>query len=136
VGFSGAGPDTWLDLALARIRIGALLTPWTAFGAVSVAGRRLALGGPGRRVVVDEEPGRCRLRIGGRGLRVTAEVSAPPEAFVSWDYPNPSGPSRAVVNCSVADLSVRIDRAGRAPERLVAQATGVFERGREPSDGT
>jgi hypothetical protein len=35
------------------------------------------------------------------------------------------------VNCSVADVTVRIERPGRPAQRLVATASGVYERGRE-----
>jgi hypothetical protein len=129
-GLDVTNSGTWLDVALARIRIGRVLTPWSAFGAVSLDGRRFRLGGPGRRVVVREEPGSCRLRISGRRLRLTADVSAPPDAFVSWDYPNPSGPPRAVVNCSVADLSLRVDRRRQPPVEWTSAGRAVYERGR------
>jgi len=131
---TGAGTGTWLDIALARIRIGRVLTPWSAFGAVSLGGRRLRLGGPGRRVVVREEPARCQVRISGRRLRLTAEVSAPADAFVSWDYPNPAGPPRTVLNCSVADLSLRAERPRQPPVEWTAAARAVYERGRSTTD--
>jgi hypothetical protein len=91
----------------------------------------MPLGGAGRRVAVREEPGGCRLRLGGHGLRLSAVLTAPPGAFVTWDYPNPSGPPRTVVNCSVADLTVSLDGPGRQVERLTAEASAVYEHGRE-----
>ena len=133
VDFAGAGPDTWLDLALARIRIGSALSPWSAFGAASTGGRRIILGGPGRRISVREEPTGCRVRIRGWGLRATVDVSAPADAFAAWDYPapDPAAPPRDVVNCSVADLTLQVERSGQPTRQLVAAATGVYERGRE-----
>src|SRR3954463_53230 len=38
-------PDAWLELAIARVRIGGALTPWIANGAVAFAGGRFRLGG-------------------------------------------------------------------------------------------
>jgi hypothetical protein len=35
-----------------------------------------------------------------------------------------------VRNCSVADLAVRVERAGRAPVELAAQARAAYEWGR------
>lgn len=136
LGFAGAGPDTWLDLALARIRIGPLLTPWSASGAICLGGRRVTLGGPGRRVAVHEEAAGSRVHVSARGLRVTVDVSAPPGSFVSWDYPapDPGRPPRDVLNCSVADVTLEVEHGGRPAQRLVAAASGVYERGRERTD--
>src|SRR6201999_4441606 len=47
-------PDAWLELAIARVRVGGALTPWIANGAVCLGGQRFRLGGlahvPGVRV--------------------------------------------------------------------------------------
>ena len=63
----------------------------------------------------------------------TVEVSAPESACVAWDYPapDPAAPPRDVVNCSVADVTLRLEQPGRPAVRLAATATGVYERGRE-----
>ena len=45
----GAAPEAWLELVLARIRVGPARSPWTAMGALSLSGERIALGGLGRR---------------------------------------------------------------------------------------
>src|SRR6201999_277201 len=42
-----AEPDAWLELAIARVRVGGALSPWIANGAVSIGGRRHRLGGLG-----------------------------------------------------------------------------------------
>jgi hypothetical protein len=82
---------------------------------------------------VHEESTGCRLRIAGWGLRATVDVSAPADAVVAWDYPapDPAAPPRDVVNCSVADVTLQVERSGRPPRRLVAAASGVYERGQE-----
>lgn len=130
LGFDGAGPGTWIDVAVGRIRLGPLTTPWVANGAVSIDGERFALGGLGRRVAVVAEEDHCVLRLPGRGATATVSVSAPPEAFVTWDYANPDGSEHRVRNCSVADLAVRVERRGRPAVELRAPARGAYEWGR------
>jgi hypothetical protein len=132
LGFEGASPHTWLDVAVARVRIGPLLTPWVANGAVSVGGERIRVGGLGRPVAVDAAPDRCRLRIPAAGATVSATVSAPSAAFVGWDYadPTPGHPAHRVLNCSVADLSVTVDRRHGAPTELRTAGQAAYEWGR------
>ena len=45
--------QAWLELVLARIRVGPARSPWTAMGALSLSGERIVLGGLGRRPRVD-----------------------------------------------------------------------------------
>jgi hypothetical protein len=112
----------WVDLVLARVRLGPVLSPWTAGGGVHVDGGL-------RRT----RPGRVSLRVDGsttvarvplRGGHVTLEVQAGPE--VGWDYASPSGPGRAVRNCSVADARVVLSD-GRAWD---VRGTVAVEHGR------
>ena len=133
VGFEGAGPDTWLDVAIAQVRVGSATTPWIANGALSLEGHRLRLGGPGRRVRVVRTPTGGELRLPGPGVRVSVSVSAPSSAFAEWDYPNPDGHVHRVVNCSVADLSLRVTRRRRPPVALVAPGRGAYEFGQAGS---
>jgi hypothetical protein len=130
IGFTDSGADTWLDLAIARVRLGPMTTPWVANGALSVGGRRLRLGGLGRRPRVSESLTGCEVALAGGGATVAVSVSAPGEAFARWDYANPDGAVHQVVNCSVADLSLRVTRDGRPPVELSAPAGGVYEFGR------
>ena len=48
-GFDGHALDTWIDAAIARVRVGPLVSPWVANGALSIDGVRYRLGGIGRR---------------------------------------------------------------------------------------
>ena len=43
----GAAPEAWLELVLARIRVGPARSPWTAMGALGLSGERIALGRAG-----------------------------------------------------------------------------------------
>jgi hypothetical protein len=101
----GLGDDRsgWLDLALARIKIGRLLTPWLAAGALHLDGRTYATA-PGRRVrrAVEGERTSVSVSLTG-GMTIELAITAPDRATVSWDYSSPSGTGRDVRNCSVAD---------------------------------
>jgi hypothetical protein len=130
LGFDGRRSDTWLDVAVGRVRFGRWVTPWVANGALSLDGERIPLGGLGRRVSVAASPDRCELRIPGRKVTVTASASAPPEAFAHCDYANPDGSLHRVLNCSVADLGMRVARPGHGPVELTAQARAAYELGR------
>jgi hypothetical protein len=104
VGFDGA-PDAWLDVALGRVRIGPLTTPWIANGALHVDGQRIRLGGHRRRARVEERPDGGTIEVGG----VRIEVHAAP--LVSWLYSDPAGGEHHSTNSSIA--SVELTRGGR-----------------------
>ena len=55
-GFAAA-PEVWLELVLARIRVGPARSPWTAMAVLSLSGERIVLGGLGLRPRVDARPG-------------------------------------------------------------------------------
>ncbi len=63
-----AAPEAWLELVLARIRVGPARSPWTAMGALGLGGERIALGGLGRRPLVDARPDRLTARIGATSV--------------------------------------------------------------------
>jgi hypothetical protein len=130
LGFDGRGPDSWLDVAVGRVHVGGVTTPWIANGALSLNGIRLPLGGLGRRVSVNAADDGCTLQIPGSGGTVTAMASAPPEAFVEWDYANPDGAVHRVLNCSVADLALTVTPRGGSPLELVSPGRAAYEVGR------
>jgi hypothetical protein len=107
----GLGDDGqgWLDLALVRIMLGPLVTPWIAGGALHLDGRAYAPA-PLRHVSCDHAQGRTTVAL---ALSPTATlgllITAPEPATVRWDYGSPSGPGRSVENCSVADATLRLD---------------------------
>jgi hypothetical protein len=130
LGFEDRGSDTWLDLAVGRIAVGPITTPWVANGVLSLDGERIVLGGLRRRAAVLADDDSCVLRLTGTDATVTATAAAPADAFAAWDYAGPAGPDHRVVNCSVADLSVCVERPGAEPVRLAAPARAVYELGR------
>jgi hypothetical protein len=119
----------WLDAALAKVKLGRLTTPWVGSGAISLDGRRHALGGPGRKLEVREAPNRCDFLLTGRDLRVRGIVEAPRKNFVGWVYADPDGPEHNTVNCSIADM--RLDVGGR---ELVVNGAAAYELGMRERD--
>ena len=106
----GLGDDhrAWFDLALARIRIGPLLTPWIASGAVALDGRLRRVARRGRvRLERDGAHTVVSVPVAG-GERLELELTAPPSATARWDYASPVGRGREVEHCSVADAAVRL----------------------------
>ena len=121
----------WLDLALVRIAIGPVVTPWIASGALSLDGRRYAPA-PLRRVTCERAGERTTVRVAlSSGAAVTLELTAPQRATVSWDYASPRGPGRVVENCSVADATISVTDGG-ATRSLAVTGAAAVEHGRTP----
>jgi hypothetical protein len=127
-GFDEA-PDGWLDLILARVKIGPFVTGWLPNGAIEIAGRRHRLGGLLGKVHVEEHVGWARIVMRGRGIELEALVEAPnDEATVRWQYGDPAGGKRYVANCSIARVAVNIRRSS-GEQRLTAAHSGAYELG-------
>jgi hypothetical protein len=124
----------WLDAALGKVKLGPVTTPWVASGAVSLAGRRHALGGPGRKLSVRETPDRCDFEIAGRGLQVRGSVSAPRKDFVGWVYADPEGPEHHTVNCSIADMRLDVLRSDAPLLELAVKGGAAYELGMREHD--
>ncbi len=126
--FDGHERD-WLDLALARVRIGPLTSPWIANGALSMDGVRHRLGGllRARSLTVDESPERCRFHVTGDDVEVDSVVGAGRDRFVSWIYAQPDGGERQTVNCSIADMRLEVRRAGVPPVTLELTGGAAYE---------
>jgi hypothetical protein len=101
----GVLPVGWFDVVLARVRIGPVLTPWTAGGGVHVDGS-LRRTRPGK-VLLEAEGDRTTVRIPLRSGHLDLDVEG--RHWVTWDYASPSGRGRDVRNCSVADARVTLD---------------------------
>jgi hypothetical protein len=137
VGFDGAA-EAWLDVALGRIRVGGRLTPWVANGMLSLDGRRIRLGGMGRRgLSVSESARGCTLRLPGeRGTSVELQAEVPDSTAAGWRYGDPHGGERHdVVNCSIAALSLELTLPDERTARTLASAHGgAYELGMRERD--
>ncbi len=127
----GAAPEAWLELVLARIRVGPARSPWTAMGALSLGGDRIALGGLGRRPVVDARPGRLTASIGGPRARLLVSVTTEDAGPVAVTYADPRGGTRTVRHAALAGVTLSLRRRGR-PELTLSSRRGAYEYGARP----
>jgi hypothetical protein len=128
VGFEEA-PGAWLDVALGRVRVGRVVTPWVGNGALALDGRRHRLGGLGRRVRVDARVGELEAVIPGSDVVVRVAVSAPAGQTVAFEYSDPTGGRHNALNCSIAEVRLRVERPGRPVLELATAHGGAYELG-------
>jgi hypothetical protein len=135
-------PDAWLELAIARVRIGGALTPWIANGAVAFAGRRFRLGGLGHvtgvRVVAG--PGRLEAMVPGQRVAIRLAVHADLDQTVGFKYAGVTGDAvggeREVLHAGLAEVRLGIRRPGRSSAELLTTSGGAYELGgREFTNG-
>lgn len=116
-------PDTFLELAAAKLKIGPLWTPWLTPIVLRHGGREHRLNALHRTL------GRSRLggfgwsfAASGAGVRLEGRIEAAPEDFVALAYGNPPGGVKRCLNSKVArcELSLRVD--GEAARRRLATA--------------
>ena len=135
IAFDGAERD-WIDAAIGRVKLGPATTPWIANGSLRVDGRAHRLGGLGslRSTAVHEAPDRCSFAMRGEGVAVRGELSAPRERLVGWIYADPAGGEHNTVNCSVAEMRLRVERDGEPPLELHTASNAVYELGMRETD--
>jgi hypothetical protein len=127
VGFAEA-PGAWIDVVLGRVRVGGVLTPWVANGALALDGRRYRLGG-WRRPRVDAGVGAFEGVFAGAGASVRVTVVSPHGQTVAFRYADPSGGEHTALNCSIAEMHLRVERAGRPALELATAFGGAYELG-------
>jgi hypothetical protein len=135
-GDAGRVPDAWLELVLARIRVGPARSPWTAMGALGLGGDRIVLGGLGRRPLVDARPVRLTASIGGPRVRLLLSVTADDSGPVAVTYADPRGGTRTVRHAALASVTLSLRRRGH-PELTLSSRRGAYEYGTaQPVPGT
>jgi hypothetical protein len=116
--------------------VGGAVTPWVANGALALDGDRFRLGGLGRvrGMSVDARPGACKTVLAGRGVRVHVAVSAPLAQTVAFVYADPAGGEHHALNCSIAEVRLRVSRRSRPPLELATDFGGAYELGVRETD--
>jgi hypothetical protein len=130
-GFEGRSPGDYFDMAVGRIKVAGLTTPWVGNGMLLLDGVEHRLGGferiPSTRV--EESPTGARFQLKGSGIEVSGRVGAERKDFVAWVYADPVGPEHNTLNCSISDLELEVQRAGHPVERLAVSGAAAYEFG-------
>jgi hypothetical protein len=124
----GAAPQAWLELALARIKVGPARSPWTAIGAAGLGGELIPLGGLGRRPAVSADPGRLTASISAPGSRLDLTVSTADDHAVAVAYADPRGGTRVVRHAALATVKLSFRRRGHG-ELAMSGICGAYEYG-------
>lgn len=131
-GFDGH-PDSFLEVATARMRLGPLWTPPLTLLVLRHRGEEMALNG-----LVQSARARGALRTFTWEFRsetaqvaVKGTITAPPEAFVGLSYRNPPGGEKHCLNTKLASCELELRRKGAsrvaATEVLLARQRAAFE---------
>ena len=135
---TGLGGDegAWLDVVLARLKIGPATTPWSGFGGLCLDGEVHRLGGLSRTrsTRVSERPDRLDLWMTGPSVQVHGRVSAPPHQVVGWVYADPDGSEHHVAHCSIADLELDVEGQVHPMRTLRAAGVAAYELGMRERD--
>jgi hypothetical protein len=128
--------EAYLDAAIGRIKLGPVTTPWIGNGVLYADGELYRLGGieRTRSTVVRETPQGAQLVLPGKGVTVLGRVGADPERFVGWKYADPDGGGHEVVNCSIASMTLSVEREGRPPLELHTEHGASYELGMRETD--
>jgi hypothetical protein len=124
----GAAPQAWLDLVLARIKVGPARSPWTAAGGLGLGGELIWLGGLGRRPKVSAGAARLTADIPSPRARLAVTVTSSDDDAVALAYADPSGGSRSVSHAARATVELTLHRRGESPLTL-SGACAAYEYG-------
>ena len=134
--FEGGSPGDYIDIGAGRIKIGRWTTPWIANGMLVLDGTEHRLGGLGKTygTEVDAKPGSCGLIVAGKGVTVKGSFSAPLDQFVGWVYSDPDGGEHNTINCSIADMELKIERPSRKHAHIRVCGGAAYELGMRETD--
>jgi hypothetical protein len=134
--FDGGEPGDYFDMAVGRIKVAGLQTPWVGNAMLTLDGEPHRLGGFGHipSTDVNEEPTRCGFGLKGDKVKVTGTVSAAAKDFVAWIYADPVGPEHNTLNCSISDLDLDVELDGRPARRLSVRGAAAYEFGTRDTD--
>jgi hypothetical protein len=123
-----ADPGAWLELVLARIRVGGARSPWMAMGALGSGGELIPLGGLGRQPRARVQPGRLTARVTATGGTMLLTVRTGEADAVAVAYADPSGGQRSVRHAALAAVMLTLRRRNHRNLTLTG-GQGAYEYG-------
>ena len=131
----GRGGD-YFDVAAGRVKIGPFTTPWIANGRIVLDGEAYTLGGLGAiyGTEVSESAEGCTFTFPGKNVNVKGRVGAPLKDFVAWIYADPAGPEHNAINCSIADIELKVERPHEKHARVEVAGAAAYELGTRDTD--
>lgn len=127
-GFDGA-PDTFLECATARLRLGPYWSPALTMLVLRTEEGELRLNGLAQALRAHGEFDfrSWRIESATSKLRVSAFIEAPKAAFVGLLYDNPPGGRKICLNTKLAACELVLEQAGRSKRRLTTKYRAAFE---------
>ena len=134
--FEGRDPGDYFDMAVGRIKVAGLRTPWVGNAMLVLDGTEHRLGGFERirSTEVAEQPTGARFQLRGKNVKLSGRVGAERKDFVAWIYADPVGPEHNTLNCSISDLELDVELDGRPAERLTVSGAAAYEFGTRDGD--
>jgi hypothetical protein len=122
-------PDSFLECATARMRLGRWWSPWLTFAVLRLEGHTYAFNSL-------QGAFRSRGRLDGlhwlfdtrrADVRLRGQFSVKPERCVELRYSNPPGGEKICLNSKLAACELTLFRQGEPPLRLITQDRAAFE---------
>lgn len=123
-------PDSFLDLATARLRLGPFWTPFLTPLVLRHNGREFALTSirQSLRASGRFEYFEWNFSTGNDEVAISGTITAPREAFVALTYHNPPGGNKYCLNTKIGSCRMEvIDKASGRTESLLARNRTLFE---------
>jgi hypothetical protein len=123
-------PDSFLEVATARLKVGTLWSPPLTLLVLRHAGKEWALNTlmQSARAQGAFEVGRWNFRSHTRDVEIEGNISAPDAAFVGLRYTNPPGGAKDCLNTKIASCELTLkDRKTGHQETLFTSHRAAFE---------
>lgn len=128
-GFDNA-PESFLEVATGRIRMGPLWSPWMTPLVLRHEGREYALRSLAQAIFRSRARYRCfdwTFEAASADIRIEGHVQAAAGAFVGLRYYNPPGGEKHCLNSKIARCRLALRRPGQPEQVLESEHRAAFE---------
>jgi hypothetical protein len=126
-------PDSFLEVASAKLRIGPFWTPWMSPIVLRHQGKEIKMNSLLQTVRAKSsfKYFNWRFKSETEEIRLEGEISAPKEAFIGLNYRNPPGGSKHCLNSKIATCELKIQHKQSSqwgpPDVLFTKHRAAFE---------